>query len=260
MSTLGDHPLVSAGRQHRWQQVLPDGEPPATPLKGTNHLVDGIFSHGCEHLSDGREWGSRAKSEKGGHAPLQPGSGPLPLSGWALLPPLPEVSQPSFVSQCLAPRSWSTRDPLLPSLPFLGLSFPTAQASSLSRLLGKTGLCAAAQLVWGPCSGGRGRTDLPKPQAPSMPASRPWQMLLLCFPLAAPGSGTRHHSDRTVLGWLSQRAEAWTKARFLHLPAGGTAQGGASPISGSWATAKGRCPGAQAGQTDILETAPGHAS
>lgn len=96
--------------------------------------------------------------------------------------------------------------------------------------------------------GGR-RIDLPEPRCHPCPLPAPGRGCPLCLLLAASGSGTQHHSDRTVLRQPSERADSWTKARFLHLLAGATAPEGARPISSSQAPAKGRCLGG-AGRTD----------
>lgn len=103
-------------------------------------------------------------------------------------------------------------------------------------------------VLWCSWDGGR-RTDFTESQVPSIHPSSPWQALFLCLSLAASGSGTQHHSDRTVLRRPSEQADAWTEARFLHLLAGGTALEGARPISSSQAAAKGRWLGG-AGRTD----------
>lgn len=181
--------------------------------------------------------------ETGGCALPHPGSGTFSL--WERLGSF-SLSFPRTVDPALSLSLQDlAADPLLPGCPHC-MGIWSFQAS------GETDLCAAAQLTWVPCSWDEGRTDLPESQVPCTPPSSPWQAWLLCLRLAAPGSGTRHRSDRTILGWPSQQANAWTKARFSHLPAGRTALEGARPSSSSQATAKGRCPGVPEGQAPVL--------
>lgn len=140
----------SADRELRWQQVPPDGEPPAAALEGTIWLMVSLVMAVRAGEWSQSSWSSTA--EKGGY--MVHSVSPAPRL-WNL--PLARVVGSSFpflrteaqlASQDPAPCCWSFS--LSPS----GcLSFWIPWAVSL-------GICAAAQLTWG---GGR-RTDLLSPR------------------------------------------------------------------------------------------------
>lgn len=129
----------------------------------------------------------------------------------------------------------------------LCLSFSTPWASSLSRLLGKTSVHSSPARLGAVSLGQReAHRPLRAPRCHPCPlqpgrrcssASR-WQRLVLELGTALIGPS-----------WGSQASRCLDQGTFSHLLASGTAPEGARPVSGSRATAKGRCPGG-AGRTD----------